>query len=117
MGKSFTTPFNPEVGVSYGSNFEGVQLMKSHSGQTYSIKKHGRQRTWDMNWNFIEDSDKTNFEKMFEITEGDRFPLHFTVDSDSATPTFYYGRFTSNFNIQEVSYQRYSVQISIIEEL
>jgi len=117
LGKSFTTPFNPEVGVSYGSSFEGVQLMKSHSGQTYSIKKHGRQRTWDMNWNFIEDSDKTNFETMFQITEGNRFPLHFTIDSDSATPTFYYGRFISNFSIQEVSYQRYSVQISIIEEL
>ena len=70
-----------------------------------------------MNWNFIEDSDKTNFETMFQITEGDRFPLYFTVNSDSATPTFYYGRFTSNFNIQEVSYQRYSVQVSIREEL
>ena len=117
MGTAFTTPFNPEVGVSFGSNFEGVQLMKSHSGQTYSVKRHGRQRTWDMNWNFIEDSDKTNFETMFQITDGDRFPLYFTVNSDSATPTFYYGRFTSNFNIQEVSYQRYSVQISIREEL
>jgi len=117
MGKAFTTPFNPEVGVSFGSSFEGVQLMKSHSGQTYSVKRHDRQRTWDMNWNFIENSDKTNFETMFQITDGDRFPLHFTIDSDSATPTFYYGRFTSNFNIQEVSYQRYSVQISITEEL
>ena len=117
MGKAFTTPFNPEVGVSFGSSFEGVQLMKSHSGQTYSVKRHDRQRTWDMNWNFIENSDKTNFETMFQITDGDRFPLHFTIDSDSATPTFYYGRFVSNFNIQEVSYQRYSVQISITEEL
>ena len=117
MGKKFTAPFRPDLGVSYDSQYSGVKVNRSQGGQAYSTKRYGRMRSWSLNFNLLDATAKTNFEVFFDIVEGVRLPFHFSLDSDSATPTFYYGRLSSAPSVKEVALERYSVKIQISEEL
>jgi hypothetical protein len=117
MGKKFTAPFRPDLGVSYDSQYSGVKVNRSQGGQAYSTKRYGRMRSWSLNFNLLDSTAKTNFEVFFDIVEGVRLPFHFSLDSDSATPTFYYGRLSSAPSVKEVALERYSVKIQISEEL
>mgnify|MGYP003146087720 CR=1 FL=1 len=117
MGKKFTAPFRPDLGVGYDNQYSGVTVNTSQGGQSYSTKRFGRKRVWSLNFNLFDATAKSNFETFFDIVEGRRLPFHFSLNSDSATPTFYYGRLGGSTNITEVALERYSCKLQIIEEI
>ncbi|QDP47879.1 MAG: hypothetical protein Unbinned400contig1004_48 [Prokaryotic dsDNA virus sp.] len=117
MGKKFTAPFRPDLGVGYDNQYSGVTVNTSQGGQSYSTKRFGRKRVWSLNFNLFDATAKSNFETFFDIVEGRRLPFHFSLNSDSATPTFYYGRLGGSTNITEVALERYSCKLQIVEEI
>jgi len=117
MGKKFTAPFRPNLGISYGNTYGGITVNRSQGGQSFSTKRYGRKKSWGIEFNLFDETAKTNFEVFFDIVEGTRLPFHFSLDSDSSTPTFYYGRLAQNPAINEIALARYSTKLQILEEL
>lgn len=94
VGKEFATSFQPEIGLIKSSDW-GVDVLQSKGGQRYGFKKYGERKAWKLNWIYITDAEKTNFETLWTVTEGRRYPFYIDL-GENANPTLYFVRFAMN---------------------
>lgn len=91
IGKKLTAAYMPEIGIIKSSDF-GTGILQSKGGHKYGFKNYGESRRWSLNWIFISDAEKANFETLWAVTEGMRYPFYIDL-GEAATPQLYYVRF------------------------
>lgn len=117
IGVSFTPSIAPDINPIEVQNFDGVLVRRSKGGQNSSLKLYGERKSWQLNWSYISNTDKTGFQKVYEVTEGPRHP--FWIDlGESATPQLYYVRFVANsLSIRKLTANAYEISVIIESEV
>ena len=67
---SYTPDTNPQVGVRYGRNYNGITVNRAYDNTAYTIEKWGRKRSWNLQYTHLDATDKSRLEALFEYTEG-----------------------------------------------
>ena len=77
---SYTPSTNPQVGVRYGRNYNGIILNKAYNNTAYTVEKWGRKRSWTLQFSHLSSADKVKLEALFEYTEGQKNAFYFSED-------------------------------------
>jgi len=117
IGASFTPSVAPDINLIETQHFDGVEVRRSAGGQNTSFKRYGERKAWALTWSYVSNTDKEGFQKVFQITEGGRYP--FWIDlGESATPHLYYVRFLQNaLSVRKLTANAYEVTILIESEV
>tara|TARA_R100000742_G_C4247846_1_gene66533 strand:- start:219 stop:608 length:390 start_codon:yes stop_codon:yes gene_type:complete len=110
---SYTPSTNPQVGIRYGRNYNGIITRKAYNNTAYTTQKFGRKRSWALNYTHLNSTDKGRLEVLFEYTVGQLKPFYFSEDGSNYS---YQVRFTqSNLEFTEVAYNVFSTQLTFEE--
>jgi len=110
---TYTPDTNPQVGVRYGRNYNGIVVNRAYNNTAYTVEKWGRKRSWNLQYTHLDATDKTRLEALFEYTEGRKNGFYFSEDGSNYS---YNVRFLQDsFDFTEVAYQVYSVTFSFEE--
>lgn len=116
VGKSFTpstAPDQPEI----MSNFDGVNVTRALGGVNSSHVRYGERLAWKLKWEYVSESDKDEFLRVWQDTEGPRYPFYIDLGEES-TPCLYMVRFVENsFRIQKLAAQAYELSFIIESEV
>lgn len=116
VGKSFapaTSPEQPEL----ISNFDGILLSRTSGGQNLSSKRYGERQAWKLKWPYISESDRDEFLRVWQDTEGPRYPFYIDL-GEAATPQLYFVRFVENsLNIRKLTSAAYELSFTIESEV
>lgn len=116
IGKKFASSYAAKAGIIKSSDW-GTNILKSKGGQKYGFRSYGEARRWQLSWEFISAAERTNFETVWQITEGKRFPFYIDLGENS-DPTLYFVRFAmTELRFVELTTDVYSVNIIIEEEI
>jgi len=116
IGKKFTTNFNAKIGLIKSSDW-GVDLLRSKGGNKYGFKSYGEARRWVLEWEYIDATEKANFETVWQVTEGQRYPFYIDL-GENTNPTLYYVRFAmSELQFTELVTNVWKCKIVIEEEI
>ncbi len=109
-GTNLTFPFLPDIGgQSVAKNYNNT-IIESTGGTEYAYSTHDGKLSWSLTFSNIDSTFRTNLETFEVAVSGDG--ESFTFNDDSTTYTV---RFTSPLVFSEVSVQRYSVTIDMLE--
>ena len=110
---SYTPSTNPQVGVRYGRNYNGIILNKAYNNTAYTVEKWGRKRSWTLQFSHLSSADKVKLEALFEYTEGQKNAFYFSEDGTNYS---YNVRFVDKtFEFTEVAYNVFSISFSFAE--
>lgn len=110
---SYTPSTNPQVGVRYGRNYNGIILNKAYDNTAYTVEKYGRKRSWTLNYSHLNATDKAKLEVLFEYTEGQKNAFYFSEDGSNYS---FNVRFSDKtFEFTEVAYNVFSISFSFEE--
>ena len=117
IGVSCITTYSANARPLESYQYQGVDITQSLGGQKYATKRFGAQRAWRLTWDLITDTDKTNLEAMFDVVDGQTYPLW--VDfGDAATPKLHFVRFMQDrLDFQKQTHGVYTLTIDLQEEL
>ena len=116
VGKSFTPATAPEQ-PELISNFDGVIIHSALGGQKTSHARYGERKAWRLKWSYVSESDKDEFERVWQDTEGPRYPFYIDLGEES-TPNLYFVRFMENsLRIRKLAAAAYEVSIMIESEV
>jgi len=110
---SYTPATNPQIGVRYGRNYNGIILNKAYDNTAYSIEKFGRKRSWVLQYTHLDSTDKGKLEALFEAMKGEKTAFYFSEDGSNYS--FNVRFLQSEFEFVEVAYQVYSISFSFEE--
>ena len=114
LDSSDVTPStNPQVGVRYGRNYNGITVNRAYDNTAYTIEKYGRKRSWNLQYTHLDATDKTRLEALFEYTEGRKNAFYFSEDGSNYS--FNVRFLQDSFEFTEVAYQVYSITFSFEE--
>jgi|TARA_Y100000361_G_C11158634_1_gene345749 hypothetical protein len=110
---NYTPATNPQVGIRYGRNYNGINIRRAYNNTAYTTQKFGRKRSWTLNYTHLNTTDKGKLEALFEHTVGQLNSFHFSEDGTNYS---YEVRFTqSALEFTEVAYNVFSTQLSFEE--
>ena len=110
---ALTPSTNPQVGIRYGRNYNGINIKRAYNNTAYTTQKFGRKRSWTLNYTHLNTTDKGKIEALFEFTVGQLNPFFFSEDGSNFT---YEVRFTqSSLEFTEVAYNVFSTQLTFEE--
>ena len=117
LGVKCVTTYSANARPLESYQYQGVDITQSLGGQKYATKRFGAQRAWRLTWDLITDTDKTNLEAMFDVVDGQTYPLW--VDfGDAATPKLHFVRFMQDrLDFQKQTHGIYTLTIDLQEEL
>ena len=112
-GSKLEFEINPDIGILESDNF-GVDLTKSLGGVQYALKRHNPIQTITLSFSSISNTFKTNLQSMQNDVQNFK---KFIYSENGTTGPFHYVRLEKPMQFKEVSSQRFSVNISLIEQL
>ncbi|QDP55047.1 MAG: hypothetical protein Tp1111SUR768151_16 [Prokaryotic dsDNA virus sp.] len=113
---TFTPSRNPNIGVEYGSNYQGVLKNQAIGGECYTIERFGKRRTFTMTYSFLTSADQAKLQALIDYADGRKNFFFFSEDNFSTTGIKV--RFDQDsFAFQEVANGATSITFSIIEQL
>ena len=113
---TFTPSRNPNIGVEYGSNYQGVLKNQAIGGECYTIERFGKRRTFTMTYSFLTSADQAKLQALIDFADGRKNFFFFSEDNFSTTGIKV--RFDQDsFAFQEVANGATSITFSIIEQL
>lgn len=116
VGKSFTPSTAPDQPEEL-FNFDGVSVNRALGGVNTSHSRYGERRAWRLRWDYISESDKDEFVRVYGDTEGPRYPFYIDLGEES-TPCLYMVRFVENsLRIQKKAAQAYELSFIIESEV
>ena len=116
IGKSFSPSTAPDH-IDLVKNYDGIIVNKTMGGQKISKKRYDERKRWTLKWQYVNSSDKDNFETLFETIEGQRYPFYVDL-GESAYPVLYFVRLVENsISIKRLTSNAYEVSFSIESEV
>lgn len=113
---TYTPSRNPNIGVEYGTNYQGVLRNQAIGGEVYTIERFGKRRTFTMTYSFLTSADQAKLQALIDYADGRKNFFFFSEDNFSTTGIKV--RFDQDsFAFQEVANGATSITFSIIEQL
>lgn len=113
IGSKLEFEFNPEIGMGEVESFN-TEVNTSIGGIEYAVKIGNPRTTMTMDFSSISSTFKDSLQSMeAEVQDYKKF----IYSENGATGPFHYVRLDGPINFKEVSYQRYSATITLIEQL
>jgi len=112
-GSKLEFEINPDIGILESDNF-GVDLTKSLGGVQYALKRHNPIQTITLSFSSISNTFKTSLQSMQDDVQNFK---KFIYSENGTSGPFHYVRLEKPMKFKEVSSQRFSVNISLVEQL
>ncbi|QDP53892.1 MAG: hypothetical protein Unbinned202contig1002_21 [Prokaryotic dsDNA virus sp.] len=112
-GEKLVFSVNPEMGTGEAEEFN-TEINTSIGGVEYAVKTGNPKTTISMNFSSIGSTFKGRLESMQENVQNYK---KFIYSEDGTTGPFHYVRLAKPIDFKEVSYNRYSCSIDLIEQL
>ena len=113
---TYTPSRNPNIGVEYGTNYQGVLRNQAIGGEVYTIERFGKRRTFTMTYSFLTSADQAKLQALIDYADGRKNFFFFSEDNFLTTGIKV--RFDQDsFAFQEVANGATSITFSIIEQL
>ena len=107
---------NPNIGVEYGSNYEGIIRNQAIGGEVYTIERFNKRRSWSMTYSFFNSTDQAKLQALIDYADGRKNFFYFSEDNFSTTGIKV--RFNQDvFAFEEVANGATSITLSLIEQL
>ncbi len=113
VGAKLEFEVNPDVGISEVETF-GTTLNTSIGGIEYAVKRHEPKTNITFNFGNISETFKNSLQSMESAVQNHK---KFIYSEDGTTGAFHYVRLASPIQFTEVSFNRFSASISLIEQI
>lgn len=113
VGSKLEFEMNPEIGMGEVDSFN-TQVNTSIGGIEYAVKMGNPRTTMTMEFSSVSSTFKDSLQSMEEQVQDYK---KFIYSEDGTTGPFHYVRLGSPIKFKEVSYQRYSASIDLVEQL
>ena len=113
VGSKLEFEVNPDIGISEIETF-GTSINTSMGGIEYAVKRHEPKTNMSFNFGNISGTFKNSLQSMESAVQNHK---KFIYSEDGTTGPFHYVRLGSPIQFKEVSYQRHSASISLVEQL
>lgn len=117
LGKKFEVAIEPNLPVNKDYLYDGISLNETQTGRRSSNERYGRRLRWGLNWSFISEAERINFETFFETIKGKKYPFWFTLNYYDNEPVFYWARLVNNPRCIPQADGAYAVNLIIEEEI
>ena len=113
---TYTPGRNPNVGVQYGSNYEGILQSQAIGGEIYTVERFSKRRSWSMIYSFLTSADQAKLQALIDYADGRKNFFFFSEDNFNTTGIKV--RFDQDtFSFEEVAQGATSITFNIIEQL
>lgn len=92
----------------------GLVVNYASGGSKFGVSKSGRRRNWSVNYSYISTADKTILENLESAVGGGLRPFVFTDDGGT---TYYYVRFDSDLQCNELASGLWDVSFRLLEDI
>ena len=113
---TFTPDRNPNIGVQYGTNYEGIISNQAIGGEVYTVERFGKRRGWAMTYSFLNSTDQGKLQALIDYADGRKNFFFFSEDNFGTTGIKV--RFDQDtFAFEEVAQGATSITLNLIEQL
>ena len=113
---TFTPDRNPNIGVQYGTNYEGIIRNQAIGGEVYTVERFGKRRGWAMTYSFLNSTDQEKLQALIDYADGRKNFFFFSEDNFNTTGIKV--RFDQDtFAFEEVAQGATSITLNLIEQL
>ena len=113
---TYTPDRNPNIGVSYGTDYSGIQTNQAVGGEIYTVERFGKRRSWSMNYTFLSSADQALLQALIDYADGRKTFFYFSEDNFGTTGIKV--RFDQDtFAFEEVAQGVTSITLNLIEQL
>ena len=113
---TFTPDRNPNIGVQYGTNYEGIISNQAIGGEVYTVERFGKRRGWAMTYSFLNSTDQGKIQALIDYADGRKNFFFFSEDNFGTTGIKV--RFDQDtFAFEEVAQGATSITLNLIEQL
>ena len=113
VGSKLQFEVSPDIGISEVETF-GTTLNTSIGGIEYAVKRHEPKTNISFNFANVSETFKNSLQSMESAVQNHK---KFIYSEDGTSGAFHYVRLASPIEFTEVSFNRYSASISLIEQL
>ena len=107
---------NPNIGVQYGTNYEGIIRNQAIGGEVYTVERFGKRRGWSMTYSFLDSTDQGKLQALIDYADGRKNFFFFSEDNFGTTGIKV--RFDQDtFAFEEVAQGATSITLNLIEQL
>ena len=64
---TFSPSRNPNIGVQYGTNYEGIIRNQAIGGEVYTVERYGKRRSWSMTYTFLSAADQVKLQALIDL--------------------------------------------------
>ena len=113
---TFSPGINPNIGVQYGTNYEGIISNQAIGGEVYTVERFGKRRGWAMTFAFLNSTDQGKIQALIDYADGRKNFFFFSEDNFGTTGIKV--RFDQDtFAFEEVAQGATSITLNLIEQL
>lgn len=113
---TFSPGINPNIGVQYGTNYEGIISNQAIGGEVYTVERFGKRRGWAMTYSFLNSTDQGKIQALIDYADGRKNFFFFSEDNFGTTGIKV--RFDQDtFAFEEVAQGATSITLNLIEQL
>ncbi len=113
---TFTPDRNPNIGVQYGTSYEGIVKNQAIGGEVYTLERFGKRRKWGMTYSFLNSTDQGKLQALIDYADGRKNFFFFSEDNFGTTGIKV--RFDQDtFAFEEVAQGATSITLNLIEQL
>lgn len=113
---TFSPGINPNIGVQYGTNYEGIIRNQAIGGEVYTLERFGKRRGWAMTYSFLNSTDQGKIQALIDYADGRKNFFFFSEDNFGTTGIKV--RFDQDtFAFEEVAQGATSITLNLIEQL
>ena len=113
---TFSPQINPNIGVQYGTNYEGIISNQAIGGEVYTVERFGKRRGWAMTYSFLNSTDQGKIQALIDYADGRKNFFFFSEDNFGTTGIKV--RFDQDtFAFEEVAQGATSITLNLIEQL
>ena len=78
---TFSPSRNPNIGVQYGTNYEGIIRNQAIGGEVYTIERYGKRKSWAMTYAFLDSTDQAKLQALIDYADGRKTVFYFAEDN------------------------------------
>jgi len=116
---TYTPSRNPNIGVQYGTNYQGIIRNQAIGGEVYTVERFGKRRSWSMTYSFLSSADQAKLQALIDYADGRKNFFYFAEDdfASSGTNSVKVRFDQDSFNFEEVAQGATSITLNLIEQL
>jgi hypothetical protein len=113
---TYTPSRNPNIGVSYSSDYSGIQVNQAIGGEVYTVERFGKRKGWSLNYTFLNSTDQGKLQALVDYADGRKTVFYFSEDDFGTSGTKV--RFDQDsFSFEEVAQGATSITFTLLEQL